>query len=218
MILDKTCLLGALALMVACGPMNEGNLASTLVQDKLAPLMGLAPSPKPPAVPAVDVANAATGEVLLVKIISRNAVAPMTRLYENGKMVTWVSPGQVSMTFNDGILIATRGLNEDLMGAEIKGVRAALAAGGGATTRTHSFLDSEDQIQRRQMSCTITADGKDKIADLSGTRVAHKYTENCLGPVFGFANSYWLDTPGGLIVQSYQAVAPTVGFIQVNSL
>ena len=218
MTLRKTCLIGALALSAACGPMNEGNLASSLVQDKLAPLVGLAPPPKPPAAPAVDVANAAPGEVLLVKIVSRNAVAPMTRLIENGKTVTWVSPGQVSMTFDDGILIATRGLNEDLMGAEIAGVRAAIAAGGGSANRIHSFLDSEDQIQLRQMTCTITSDGLDKIADLSGTREAHKYTEDCRGSAFSFANSYWLDTPGGKIVQSRQAVAPTVGFIQVNPL
>ncbi len=215
----RSILIGALATLTACGPMNEGSLASRLVEDKIAPLVGLgtAPSAKP-ATPAPKLTDAAPGEVLLVKIISRNAVAPMRRLSENGDTITWVSPGQVSLTFQDDILIATRGLNEDLMGADVSGVRAALAKGQGIVTRTQSYLNSEDQIVLRKMTCTIIADGTAKIADLTGTRETHKYTETCRGPVFGFTNTYWLDRPGGDIVQSRQAVSATVGFIQVNPL
>lgn len=217
MILRST-LIGAIALLAACGPMNEGNLANRLVQERIAPLVGLGTKPTAPKPAVPNIATAAPGEVMLVKIIARNAVAPMRRLSENGSTVTWVSPGQVSMTFDDGILIATRGLNEDLMGADISGVRAALVAGGGNATRTHSFLDSEDQIQLREMTCTITAEGTDKVADLSGTREALKFTENCTGPRFGLANTYWLDPQGGDIIQTRQAVSPTVGFIQTNPL
>lgn len=217
MILRST-LIAAAALLAACGPMNEGNLANRLIEERIAPLVGIAPKPEAPKPAAPNIATAAPGEVMLVKIIARNAVAPMRRLSENGSTVTWISPGQVSMTFDDGILIATRGLNEDLMGADISGVRAALAAGGGTATRTHSFLDSEDQIQLRDMTCTITPDGADKVADLSGTRDALKFTENCRGDRFGLANTYWLDQAGGKIIQTRQAVSPTVGFIQTNPL
>lgn len=209
--------IAGLGLLTACGPMNNGAFGADLVKGRLAKITGSAPAAQP-AAPAPDLANAAPGEILLVTIVSRNAVAPLTKIAQNGDTVTWVSPGQVSMTLQDGILIATRGLNEDLMGADVTGVRAALRARGGTAERSHSYLDSEDQIILRNVSCTITEDGVDTIAAATGAREAIKYTESCASPTFVFANNYWLDTPGGNIVQSRQAVAPTTGFLQINPL
>ncbi len=205
-----------LGLLAACGPMAENTLGADLLKDRFAKLTGnaLAAAPAPPA---VNIATAAPGEVLLVTIMSRGAVAPLTKTGQNGDTSTWISPGQVSITVKDGILIATRGLNEDLMGAEVTGVRAALAAGGGTATRTHSYLDSEDQIKLRELTCTITENGVETIAALSGAREAIKYSESCDGRL-RFTNFYWLDSRGGALVQSQQVVAPTTGFLQINPL
>lgn len=204
-------------LLTACGPLANGSLGADLMRGQFAKLSGAKPTPAA-AAPAPNVASAAPGDILLVTIVNRNAVAPLTKLAQNGDTVTWVSPGRVSMTLKAGILIATRGLNEDLMGADVTGVRAALAAGGGTVTRTHAFLDSEDQIRLREVTCTISPVGMDTIAAATGTREAFKYTENCTGPTFVFSNSYWLDAPGGDIVQSLQVAAPTSGFLQINPL
>lgn len=212
-------ILGVIAFgaLTACGPLSEGSLGADLAKGQLAKLTGDAPAPAPSA-PAADIANAAPGDILLVTILNRNAVAPLTKIAENGGTVTWISPGQISMTLKGGILIATRGLYEDLMGADVNGVRAALAAGGGTATRTHSLLDSEDHIQLSEVTCTITSVGSDTIAAATGTREAIKYSEACAGPAFIFTNTYWLDAPGGNIVQSRQAVSPTAGFLQINPL
>lgn len=205
-----------LELLTACGPMAENTLGANLLRAQIAKATGGAAAAPQPAAPAADIASAAPGDILLVTILSRNAVAPLTKIAQNGDTVTWISPGKVSLTLQDGILIATRGLNEDLMGADVSGVRAALAAGGGTATRTHSFLDSEDQIYLSQVTCKITRVGPETIAAATGTREAIKFNETCEGDTFVFANSYWLE--GGEIVQSRQAVAPTSGFLQINPL
>ncbi len=210
--------IAGLCLLTACGPMNNGAFGADLIKGRLSKLTGTAPAAQPAPAPVPDLANAAPGDILLVTIMSRNAVAPLTKIAQNGDTVTWVSPGQVSMTLKDGILIATRGLNEDLMGADVTRVRSALAARGGSANRTHSYLDSEDQIILRKVSCIITEDGADTIAAATGAREAVKYTEACTSPEFVFSNIYWLDTPGGTIVQSRQAVAPMTGFLQINPL
>lgn len=210
--------IAGLSLLTACGPMSKGAFAADLVKGRLAKLTGGTPPTQPAAAPIPNLTNAAPGDILLVTIMSRNAVAPLTKISQNGGTVTWVSPGRVSMTLQDDILIATRGLNEDLMGADVTGVRRALTARGGTANRTHSYLDSEDQIVLRNVSCIITENGSDTIAAATGTREAVKYTEACTGPQLIFTNSYWLDTPGGAIVQSQQAVARTTGFLQINPL
>ena len=120
------------------------------------------------------------------------------------------------MSFESGILVGTRGLGNDLMGADISGVRATLNAGGGTVTRRHSFLSSEDQIFTRDMTCTITREGSETLQTLRGPRDTVKFVEDCQGRLLVFKNSYWI--AGGEILRSRQAVSGTEGFIQVDTL
>lgn len=215
-VLTKALCAGLFVVMAACGPLYESNLGSKLAEAGQQ-MTGIGADPKP-AVPVIapEVANAAPGDVLLVKIIARDAVAPMTKVGQNGDAVTWISPGKVTMTFEDGILVATRGLGDDLMGADPVGVRAALDAGGGTATRRQSFLSSEDQIFTREMTCTIARQGPETVQTISGPRDAVKFFEDCKGPLLEFRNTYWM--AGGGILRSRQAVSAGEGFIQVDQL
>lgn len=203
-----------LAGLSACGPLYEQSLGNTLF-DAAKSVAGIADETAPPALtPAI--ANAAPGEVLLVKIIARDAVAPLTKAAQNGGNITWISPGDVTMAFEDGILVGTRGLPDDLMGVDPIGVRAAINAGGGTATRLQSFLTSEDQIFTRALTCTVTRIGAEDIQIIGGTRTTTKFEEDCKGPALEFKNSYWL--AGGDIIRSRQAVSAGVGFIQADQL
>ena len=82
--------------------------------------------------------------------------------------------------------------------------------------RTHSFLDSEDQISARKMTCVMTAEGMETITTINGVQETQKLSETCTGPALIFTNTYWLDD--GAILQSLQALAPRVGYIKVNPL
>lgn len=218
MIRRITCAGAALLALTACGPMNQGSLGST-VGDKLAGLAGRdkASTAAPAALPP-DLANAVPGQYLMGTLVSRNQTALMTRTARNRDTDTWESPGQVAMTLRDGILIATRGLDEDLMGADTAAVRSTLAVGGGTVQRSQSYLDSEDQIRTRQLTCTISPAGPETIATLSGPVAALKFEESCESPALVFKNTYWLSGPGGKIVQSHQVIAPSVGYVQLTPL
>lgn len=204
------------AALTACGPLYEDNLGLRLL-DAGRQMTGLGPEPEPTA-PTIspEVATAAPGDVLLVKIIARNAVAPMTKAAQNGGTITWISPGEVTMTFENGILVGTRGLGDDLMGVDPIGVRAALNAGGGTATRRQSFLTSEDQIATRDLTCTIAQVGGETLQTMTGARPTTKFEEDCKGPALEFKNSYWLS--GGEIIRSRQAVSAGIGFIEADQL
>lgn len=213
--IKQTLTLGLLTLFGACGPLNEGNIGLDAAR-QIGTLVGIAPAPPAPSV-APNIANAAPGDVLLVTIVNRNAVAPLTKAQINGNRVTWISPGDVSMTFADGVLIGTRGLSEDLMGADANGVRAAIRAGGGTATRRHSFLTSLDQIRTRSMTCTITQVAAETLTLVSGTAAAIKYDESCTGEMV-FTNSYWVDASTGAMLRSLQVVSASDGYIQADQL
>lgn len=209
--IKQSLILGVLALS-ACGPLNNNNLAKGALEQ----LTSIGAAPAAPAV-APDIANAAPGDILLVTIRNGNLVAPLVKAQDNGNTITWISPGKVSMTFRDGILISTRGLAEDLMGADIDGVRAAIRAGGGTVTRRHSFLNSLDQIRPRDMTCVVTKGDTEDLAMVSGTTAAVKYEESCTGEMV-FTNSYWVDPNTGDFLRTLQVVSGGVGYIQADQL
>lgn len=204
--------LGFLAVLGACGPLNENSLGKGFAQQ-----FGLSSAPATPATLPPDVANAAPGDILLVNIRNRNAVAPMVKRQVNGSTITWISPGKVSMTFADGILIGTRGLQDDLMGADVDGVRRAIRAGGGTVTRRHSFLNSLDQIETRTMTCTITRKPVAPLTLISGVAQAQPFDESCTGEMV-FTNRYWTDPATGAFLRTLQVVSGGVGFIQADQL
>ncbi len=205
-----------LCLIFGCGPLYENR--ETPLLDLTGETLGLKDSaPKAPVIsPAV--ANAQPGDLLLVTITGRGAVAALTKAQVNEDVITWISPGNVTMTFDRGVLIGTRGFNDDLMGADITGLHAALDADGGSYTRTHGFLDSEDQIFTREMTCTVTALGPEEIETVNGPRTGDKFTDNCTGSQLVFTNTYWRAEEEGEIIRSNQAVSAGVGFIKADQL
>jgi len=203
---------GALLALTACGSMNKDNV----VIDQLAGLVGLGPAPTPPKVP--DIANAAPGDLVMATLVNRQAVAAMTRIASNNGTDTYRSPGNTTIALRDGIIIATRGLNDDLMGADVSGVIAAMNAGGGTATRTHSYLDSLDGIRTLNLTCTITAAPPETITTLKGAQSTATFKEFCDSQQLSFTNTYWRDLTSGAILQSQQAISPKAGYIVVNPL
>ena len=201
-----------LGLLAACGPMNSNGLGAGAAA-RLGAITGL--RPQAPAVPTASLAEG-PGNVLMVTLLGRNAVAAMTRAGSNNGAETWRTTKGVTLSFKDGILVASRGLGADLMGADVDGVPAAILRGAGTAQRRHAFLDSEDQIQTIDLTCTFTTDAPEMITIATGAVEADKVTEVCESPALVFTNQYWLS--GAEIVQSRQAVSTTVGYIGVNSL
>lgn len=214
--MKQTLTLGLLATLGACGPLNDGNIGLDAAR-QIGGLVGIDTGPTAaPAVPP-NIANAAPGDVLLVTIVNRNAVAPLTKAQTNAQTITWISPGDVSMTFADGILIGTRGLTEDLMGVDANGVRDAIRAGGGTATRRHSFLNALDQIRTRSMTCTITQGARETLTLINGAAETIKFEESCTGEMV-FTNSYWVDATTGAMLRSLQVVSASDGYIQADQL
>lgn len=208
----------ALALCTACGLLPKGGIASKTV-DQIGSMTGLKPAPAPaaPEIPA-DALAKGPGNVLIVTLMARDTVLVMTRAGTNNGVDTWRTDQGITLSFQDGILVASRGLNEDLMGADVTGVHDAVIAGKGLAQRRHAFLDSEDQIVTRDLACVITTVGDEDVLAATGPVPAIKILEACSGKVLSIKNTYWIDAVGGTILQSQQALAPGVGFVKVNSL
>ena len=203
-------ILGVIALLAACGPMNSGSLGDQLARAVKAST-GDAPAPALPVLPDVI-----EGNVLLTTLTGKDAVAALTRAQTRGFTTTWISPGKVTLALENDILVSSRGLGNDLMGADVAGVRAAISAGSGSATRVHSFLDGEDKINAITLVCEYTRVGPEEVALTSGPRTLTRTDEVCKSDRLIFTNIYW--TSGDKMVKTRQAISPEEGFMLTEAL
>lgn len=207
-----------------CGPMGDAGLAGNLAQAVLPASVGQV-LPKPPQKQARSAGSGADFSLEAIAAAPENYMAFELRSVgmqglgtvagRNDGKVTWISDADFGVTFENGLLVATRGLGEDLMAADVSQVWAAFVRGGGEAQRVHEMLDSRDRIVRQTFDCTIAATGVEPV-DLGLRQIETlRFDENCTSGSVVFRNMYWIDETAS-IVQSVQLVSPTVAYLRSN--
>lgn len=126
-------------------------------------------------------------------------------------VVRWRDTENAQILTREGMVIATRGLGDDLMAVQADGALALILAGAeGQVTRLHRHLDGEDRIEIHSWVCDIAPQGHDTVRIAETTRLeALLVTESCHGPRGTFSNRYWLRE--GRILQSWQFAGSALG-------
>ncbi len=211
----------AAILTAGCAGSNGGGVLASSV-GQLGPLLrGEGPKSASGAVSseaAAPEAVAANPEMFMTMQVGSFGISELVqKVADNGAKETWAGPSGVTAAYNDGMLVATRGLIEDLLAADARESRAALRQGGGTARRVHESLDDLDRVVRSEFDCTIAPQGAETI-DLGVRKApARKYSETCLGSGLQFENLYWLD-PQGDILASRQFVTRSVAYLRGNRL
>lgn len=180
--------------------------------------------PRPAAAPEgpVRIVEAAAPQPRLRAALPRRGTsADLVAVGQNGDVVTWVSPDEVSLALLEpGVLIATRGLGQDLHIAEAGGSAAALAGGSpGAAARRHLRLGGDQRLAESRHDCTLVAAGPEALRLDDRTVRTLRFEERCSGGVAGsFVNRYWRDATRPVIWQSEQWIGPEVGHVRLQRL
>ena len=222
--MKKLCLLSAVMVALAgcgAGPLSQnkpiaqiGNAAvGTLVA-----LSGNAPTTQAASAPLTRAAiEAAPGDLLRVSLISFETTDVISQFGTKGTQTTWISADGASITLDRGLLIATRGVGDDLMGAEVSGAAASLLRGGGTHTRTLSFLTGLDQIETVTFQCQTVSTGTDAITIFERTYATTVLEETCQNGSQRFKNTYWRDG-SGVVWQARQWISAQSGYLGYQRL
>ena len=217
----KACLAAAVTAaalaLSGCGDLAKSGIGSRVI-GTLVPSMAqvvAAPGSRLDFSPQTIAANTSQFQIFTINALSGQA--PGRLIQENGAEQTWASQSGFTASYRDGLLVATRGLGDDLMASDTGQVRAMLAQGGGHAQRAVDFLDDFDRIETVRFECEIAVQGRE-VVDL-GLRQPElaKYEETCSSPTLVFTNIYWLDGVGE-ILQSRQFVSQTVAYLRSNRL
>ncbi|WP_323764791.1 YjbF family lipoprotein [Marinovum sp.] len=184
-------------------------------------LIALAACSRPAPDPRSQITRAqletVTTPLLLAELTGLGTAAGVTPVSANGDVTTWQTGDGVSLSFRSGVVVATRGLGQDVLSADVENTLAALrGAREGYYTRFHSFMDGEHQTGFRSFQCRVTARAAERITIFDHVHATTRVDETCLSPGVQVDNSYWLG--GGIMWKSKQWVGPVTGYLLTERL
>lgn len=153
---------------------------------------------------------------LRVSLPASGAKAVLGPVSRNGTITVWQTLDGITLSFDGGVLIATRGLGDDLMSADAAGSVAMLnGAGGGYYPQIRSYLDGEDQTVFRSFQCRRGASDGGNPAPGGALATGRRIDETCVSPDRKFTNTYWLDAAGA-VIGSRQWVSPAIEYMETE--
>lgn len=157
--------------------------------------------------------------LLYAQIPARGADGLLGMIARNGDAVTWATPDQITLTLKGGMVVATRGLGDDLMSAQVPDVAALADAGGGRALRRHFHIAGDEGRRREDFRCAIAVTGPETIEVLERRHETLHLTETCADPATPgapvFVNEHWIE-PGGLMRRSRQWLGAAIGHIELQ--
>jgi hypothetical protein len=191
-------MLSAVPLLIGCVSHDTGGLEQG-ASIKFELLAGLGSGPK------ADVVQTKASDRLLASLFKRNVVSEVDLIDRRGTITEWASADGATITLDDGILISTSGLSDDLYSAEVEPLQAAMSQGGGSYTRTFRYLDGERVIRSVEAACILRQ-----------SEEGSEFTELCREVDGTFINRFRVLPNTLLILASRQWVSREVGYLGLN--
>lgn len=154
--------------------------------------------------------------VMLVKIDKTGQEALIAEIQTNGGVSTWSSIDDITISFRNSVIVATRGFGADLMAAAVPAISRS-SGGGTGHTRVHTLLNGEDNTVRTRYACTLQNAGS-KIVNI--VQIAYETThiiESCAADGLRFQNEYWFSGDQKMR-KSRQWISPEVGFLTIEDV
>lgn len=154
---------------------------------------------------------------LRVSLPSRATTATLAPVARRDNVTVWQTLDGITLSLRGGLLIATRGLGNDLMSSDVTDNLAMLAGhtGNEYYPQIRSYLDGEDRTVFRASQCRRS--GQQQVQTLvdGERRMLTQIEETCLSPNQRVTNSYWVDQ-SGVVLKSRQWVGPKNEYMETE--
>ena len=218
---------GLLALATGCAKGPEDTPLELeigkLVRDQLKVRWNRAEAPKPPVLTRalLDTIQEPHVEVVIENVDLRDYVTLQLAREDDlpGQIEVWRTVDNITFSFRDGMLIATRGLRGTLLSAEVAadGQGAMGPASGGQ--RRYTFRGDDEGAFQITLACELRELGTKSLEIVERFYSVRHLQEDCTGPAGGkIVNDYWIDSRSGRLWQSRQWAGPTLGYIRFRQV
>ena len=156
--------------------------------------------------------------IILISSIDHKNQATLVALGNNEEKLTWVSADGISLTFDHGVLIATRGYSQDLLSLKYKNPKNMFLSNKLAYTKIHRYLNSENRYKDIVFQCKGKKILAKTIQILDYTLPVDSFIEECKSEKHSYKNEYALLAGTTIVIISKQWISPLNGYFQTYNM
>jgi len=156
--------------------------------------------------------------IILTSSIDKKNQATLVVLGDNRDRLTWVSSDGISLSYDNGILIATRGYSQDLLSLNYEKPKKIFSSNYLQYNKTHRYLSGENRYDDIQFKCTGTKKKPQSIKIVEYTLLVDRYVENCVNSRHEYSNEYDLLSGTTVVVRSKQWISPINSYFLTYNL
>ena len=147
--------------------------------------------------------------IILISSLNGKNQATLVALGNNDEKLTWVSADGISLTYDRGVLIATRGYSEDLLALMYSNPAHLFKSKKLNYKRVHRYLNGENQYADITFQCFGRKVLSQPLNILEYKLIVDKFIEKCSNSKHSYTNEYDLLSNTSIVIKSKQWVSPT---------
>ena len=146
--------------------------------------------------------------IILTSSTDKKNQATLVSLGNNEERLTWVSSDGISLSYDDGVLIATRGYSQDLLSLRYNKPKKIFSSSYLEYYKTHRYLNGENRYNDIHFKCTGKKMVPRSIEIVEYTLLVEKYVETCVNKQYKYINEYDLLSGTTVVMKSKQWISP----------
>ncbi len=156
--------------------------------------------------------------IILTSSVDKKNQATLVALGNNKERLTWVSADGISLSFDNGVLIATRGYSQDLLSLRYEKPDKIFLSNYLQYNKTHRYLSGDNRYTDFRFKCTGNKLAPKPVEIVEYTLLVEKYIETCINKKHKYTNEYYLLSGTAVVIQSKQWISPVNSYFLTFNL
>ena len=154
-----------------------------------------------------------TQPIILLSSLDEKTGASLVALGSYRNKLTWVSSDGISVSFQNGILIATRGYSQDLMESRHSDLKSFFSSSTKKRTKTYRYLSGKNDYKEFNFSCSIQSKQNTTSSFLDLKLETTKFSETCRSGSTQHTNEYYVLPNTNIVLKSKQWISESNRYI-----
>ncbi len=151
--------------------------------------------------------------IILLSSLDGKKTATLVSLGNYKNNLTWVSADGISVSFLNGILIATRGYSQDLMESQQEDLNILFTRNIKTRSKKYRYISGENQYRELNFNCSLLAKTNTPSVFFNLTLETTKFTEICRAGSISHTNEYYVLPGTNIVLKSKQWISEANGSI-----
>ena len=147
--------------------------------------------------------------IILISSSDGKTQATLVALGNNNEKLTWVSADGISLTYDNGILIATRGYSQDLLSLKYLNPTNLFKSKNIEYKKVHRYLTGENKYNDINFKCLGKREQPKPELFLEYKITLDKFVEDCVSNQYSYKNEYDLLSGTSIVIKSKQWISPS---------